>query len=181
MPKEILIREKELFNEATQEFYMVKATTLRIEHSLISLQKWESKWHKPFLVDEEKTLEQTIDYIRCMTLNTTVDPMVYQALTPQNINEINDYINDPMTATWFKEEKGGRKSREIITAERIYYWMIALNIPSEYKKWHLNQLMTLIRVCDIENRPKKKMRKGELMRRNSSLNASRKKALHTKG
>lgn len=177
----ITIPEGELFNEETQEFLTCKEQTIQLEHSLVSLSKWESKWHKPFLGKEEKTFEETIDYVRCMTITQNVDPNVYKFLSNDNIKEINDYIGDPMTATTFNEIKGGSKSREIITSEVLYYDMIALNIPFECQKWHLNRLMTLIKVCDIKSQPPKKMSRRELINRNAALNAARRKQLNSKG
>lgn len=177
---EITIPSTELWNEEKQEFMSVKGMTLKLEHSLVSLSKWESKWCKPFLSKEDKTREETLDYIRCMTLTQNVDSDIYNYITDNNINEIIEYINAPMTATTFREEnKGG--SREITTAELIYYWMIALDIPFECQKWHLNRLLTLIRVCNIKNQPPKKMSKREIMSRNASLNAARRKQLNSKG
>ncbi len=116
-----------------------------------------------------------------MTLTQNVDPEVYSYLTSSNIDVINQYIDAPMTATTFREEKTGKPNREQVTAEIIYYWMIALNIPFECQKWHLNRLLTLIRVCDIKNSPPKKMSKREIFKRNSALNAARKKQLNTRG
>lgn len=177
----IVIPESELFNEQTGEFISVKKQTLQLEHSLVSLSKWESKWHKPFLGKEDKTFDETIDYIRCMTLSQNVDPNAYMFLTQENIKEINDYIGDPMTATTFSNDQSGRNNREIITSELVYYWMVALNIPFECQKWHLNRLLTLIRVCDIKNQPPKKRSQGQIMSRNAALNAARRKQLNSKG
>lgn len=171
----------EVFDESKQEFVDKKEQILRLEHSLISLSKWESKWNKAFLSMKEKTNEETIDYIRCMTMTPNVDPDVYSRLTSDNIKEINDYISAPMTATWFSDEKSKGGSRETITSELIYYWMISLNIPFECEKWHLNRLLTLIKVCARKNAPPKKRSKSEIMRRNAELNAIRKKQLNTMG
>lgn len=181
----IIIPEKEWFDDTTQNFIKTKRQVLQLEHSLVSLSKWESKWHKPFLNKEEKTLEETIDYVRCMTITQNVDPNIYYALDANNINAINAYIDDPMTATKFTNEdpskavKGGRG--EQITSEIIYYWMIALNIPPKFETWHINRLLTLIKVCNIKNSPPKKMSKGEIMKRNAAINAARRKKLHTRG
>ena len=177
----IVIPESELFNEQTGEFISVKKQTLQLEHSLVSLSKWESKWHKPFLGKEDKTFDETIDYIRCMTRSQNIDPNIYMFLTQENIKEINDYIGDPMTATTFSDDGNGRNNREIITSELIYYWMVALNIPFECQKWHLNRLLTLIRVCNIKNQPPKKRSQGQIMSRNAALNAARRKQLNSKG
>ena len=177
----ITIPATELHDESTNEFISVKEQTLTLEHSLVSLSKWESKWCKPFLSNKEMTTEETIDYIKCMTLTTNVQPEAYKCLTQANINKINNYISAPMTATYFSDEKGGKNNREIVTSELIYYWMIALNIPFECKKWHLNRLLTLIRVCNIKNAPPKKMSKREIMSRNAALNAARRNQLNSKG
>ena len=178
---EIVIPEKELWDEAKEEFTHTKAQTLRMEHSLVSLSKWESKWKKAFLSKKEKTYEETIDYIRCMTVTQNVDPDVYKYLSAENIKQINEYINDPMTATTFSENKQSGGNHEILTAEVIYYYMIASNIPFECQKWHLNKLLTLIRVCSIKNQPPKKMGREELLKRNNALNAARRKKFNTKG
>ena len=178
---QITIPAIEQWDESTQEFVYSKAYTLQLEHSLISLSKWESKWHKPFLSKTEKTTEETIDYIRCMTLTQNVKPEVYFNLSVENILQVNEYIEDPMTATTFVEDRDGKRSREIVTAELIYYWMISLNIPVEFEKWHLNRLLTLIRVCNIKNQPPKKRSRREIMSCNAALNAARKRQLNTNG
>lgn len=177
----ITIPETEQWDEVNQEFIHTKAQTLHLEHSLVSLSKWESKWCKPFLSKEDKTFDETIDYIRCMTLIRDVPESTYRCLTQANIKQINDYISAPMTATWFSKDNYGRGSREQITSELIYYWMITLNIPFECQKWHLNRLLTLIRVCNIKNQPSKKMSRREIMGRNAALNAARRKQLNTTG
>lgn len=175
----IVVPDQEFFNEETQEFFTLKGQTLQLEHSLVSLSKWESKWNKPFLSKNEKTLKETIDYIRCMTITQNVKPYIYDMLTNENILDINKYIDSPMTATTFNVQN--TPSREIVTSEIIYYWMISLNIPLECQKWHLNRLLTLIRVCNLKNAPSKKMSKKEIMSRNAALNAARRKKLNTKG
>ena len=177
----ITIPAGELWDEKNQQFISVKEQTLQLEHSLVSLSKWESKWCKPFLSQKEKTLEETIDYVKCMTITPNVKPEVYNFLTNSNVNQINKYIEAPMTATWFTKDRAGKSSSEQVTSELIYYWMIALNIPFECQKWHLNRLLTLIKVCNIKNQPAKKMSKRDIMSRNSALNAARRKQLHTKG
>lgn len=177
---EITIPATEQWDERISEFVITEEQTLQLEHSLVSLADWESKWCKPFMSREEKTFEETIDYIKCMTLNK-VDPDIYKCLTNDNISQINKYIEAPMTATTFSKNinKGG--SREIITAEVIYQWMIALTIPVEFENWHLNRLLTLIQVCNIKNTPPKKMGRRELASRNSALNAARRKQYNSKG
>ena len=176
----ITVPESDLWDEQNEVFISVKEHTLRLEHSLVSISKWESKWCKSFLNTENKTEEETIDYIKCMTLTQNVDPNVYKALTAKNLSEINEYIKAPMTATTVKEKNGGG-GREIVTSELIYYWMITLNIPSEYQKWHINRLLMLIKVCNAKSDTPKKMSNKELMSRNAALNAARRKQLNTKG
>lgn len=178
---QIIVPSGEFWNEKTEKFDNTKETTLMLEHSLVSLSKWESKWCKPFLGKEDKTAEETLDYIRCMTLTQNVDPRVYLCLTAENIETIKQYINAPMSATTIHENPNGPKSHETITSELIYYWMIALNIPFECQKWHLNRLLMLVRVCNIKNKPPQKMSKSQLMSRNSQLNAARRAKLHSKG
>lgn len=178
---QVIIPPSEQFDPNTNEFFETKEQTLCLEHSLVSVSKWESKWHKSFLGTKEKTQEEILDYIRCMTLTQNVNPSVYRCIPASIIEEISRYIEDPMTATWFSEEENKKNSKEVITSEIIYYWMIAQNIPVEFQKWHLNRLITLIRVCSIKNQPPKKMSKSELASRNRALNEARKQRLNTKG
>lgn len=173
---------RELFDETTQTFVQTKDTVLKLEHSLLSISKWESKWCKPFLINsnqKEHTSEEMLDYIRCMTLNSnSISKNVYNALTPQNKKTIQNYMNHPMTATTVRSSK--KANKEIITSELIYCWMISYQIPFECEKWHINRLLMLIKVCGAVNNPKK-MSKEEILRQNRALNAARKRALHTKG
>lgn len=177
----ITVPATELFDEEHNSFIKIKETQLQLEHSLVSISKWESKWHKPFLSrTEEKTTEMYIDYVRCMTLTQNVNPLIYYGLTAQNMEDIQKYIDNPMTATWFSNQQK-KENRKIITSEVIYYWMVALQIPFECQKWHLNRLLTLIRVCNIENQPKKKMSKKATRQSNASINAARRQAMNSKG
>lgn len=176
----ITIPAIEQYDEANEEFVTSKEQVLLVEHSLVSLSKWESKWCKPFLTKEEKTLEESIDYIKCMTITQNVNNDVYTFVTNQNVTQVREYLEAEMTATTLTYEKK-TINRDIITAEIIYYWMIALNIPFECQKWHLNRLLTLINVCNIKNSPPKKMGRKELVRRNAALNAARKQKLHSEG
>lgn len=157
-----------------------KEQILSLEHSLISISKWESKWCKPFL-HSEKTEEEIMDYIKFMTLTPNVDPKIYNRLTTENVEQIKNYILAPMTATTFSDDKTKKPNRDIVTSELIYYWMIALNIPVEFEKWHINRLLTLIRVCEIKNSPPKKRGAREIMNRNAALNEARRRKLNTKG
>lgn len=180
---QITIPAREIYDEINNQFIAVNEHALDLEHSLVSISKWESKWCKPFYTKDPKTYEETIDYIRCMTLTDHVDPMVYSCLSEKNIEEINKYIEHPMTATTFSniKSKAGKNSGERITSELVYYWMIAFNIPVEFERWHLNRLLTLIQVCEIKNEPPKKMSKKEVMSRNAALNAARRKQMNTSG
>ena len=178
---QITVPETEQWDEALNEFVYTKRQTLALEHSLVSISKWEAKWKKPFLTEKAKTKAEMTDYVRCMTLTQNVSPDVYLCLTRENYAQITQYIDDQMTATWFSERDGGKGSREQVTSELIYYWMVALNIPFECQKWHLNRLMTLIRICSIKNGKPKKMSGREVMSRNAALNAARRKKLNTKG
>lgn len=171
----------EEWDEVREEFVITDYVTLELEHSLVSLSKWESKYHKSFLYTKEKTIEETLDYIKFMTLTENVDPDIYNHLTQENVQEINEYIDNPMTATTIPQSKGGKGGQEIVTAELIYYWMISLQIPVEFQYWHLNRLITLVRVCEVKQNPPKKMGKRELMSRNAQLNAARRQQLNTKG
>lgn len=169
------------WDEEKQEFVEPEYKTLQLEHSLVSLSKWESKWCKAFFSKQDKTFEETIDYIKCMTITPNVNPEIYKHLTAENIEQIKQYIEAPMTATVLHEEKKNGSSRDVLTSELIYYLMIAHNIPFECQKWHLNRLITLIRVCNVKNALPKKMSKRDIMSRNAALNASRRAQLKTKG
>jgi len=180
---QIIIPKAELFDEKTREFVYTKEQTISLEHSLVSISKWEAKWHQPFIGKETKTNEQIIDYIRCMTITQNVEDSVYNYLTEKNIKDVNQYIDDPMTATWFTERKDVPKppSREQITSELIYYWMVALEIPFECQRWHLNRLLTLIRICNLKNKPAKKQSKRDTLSNNAALNAARREKIGTSG
>lgn len=177
----ILVPGKEMFDETSNEFIAKDDTTLELEHSLVSLSKWESIYEIPFLSKEKKSTEQTIGYVKCMTLTPNVSEEIFTRLSADNFTEINAYIDAKMTATWFNEPPGAPKSREVITAELIYYWMTVFEIPFECENWHLNRLFTLIRVCNIKAAKPEKMSRSEVAARNRELNAQRKAQLGTKG
>ena len=177
----IHIPASEYWDPKNECFVTSKEQDLTLEHSLVSISKWEAKWHKAFLKEDQKTDEEIRDYIRCMTLTQNVDPSVYDYIPPEVGEQIAKYINDPMTATtWFGEEQKKGGAKDTVTSELIYYWMIAMNIPMECQKWHLNRLLTLIKVCEKKNNPGK-MGKGDIMRRNRELNAARRKAHKSRG
>lgn len=177
----IKVPATELFNELTGEISKIKEQELMLEHSLISISKWESEYQKPFLNKTEKTTEEIMYYIKCMTITPHVRPEVYLCLTKENLKTIVDYIKSPQSATTFSKTEE-KPSREIITSEYIYYGMIANNIPVEFEKWHINRLLALIKICNIKNNPnKKKMTQSQIMSRNRALNEARRAKLHSKG
>lgn len=177
----IVVPGIEYWDEKNEEFINEKEQTLQLEHSLISISKWEQKWKKAYLTNRQKTNEELIDYIRCMTLTQNVDPSIYTRLTEKNFEEIDAYISDPMTAVYFPEDKNKAPSREKVTNEVIYYWMFSFGIPYECRKWHLNQLLALIKVCSMKNAPAKKRSAKEIARENAAINAARRKQFNTKG
>ena len=167
------VQELEYWDERTNEFVQVQPFALHLEHSLLSISKWESRHHKPYLGTESKTPEEVVDYIKCMTIDKNVDDGVYDRLTVENIQQLNEYIVDPMTATTIKDDGKKKNNGKFITSELIYAWMFELRIPKECERWHVNRLLTLIRVMDEERRPKKKMKKNDIYRQNAALNAAR--------
>lgn len=171
----------EVFDDSKQEFVVTESIKLDFEHSLVSLSKWESQWEKPFLDEKEKTEEETLSYMKMMLLTPEISPEVFQRLSKINIDAINDYIHAKMTATWFREVGPKTHSREVITAEVIYYWMVSMNIPFECQTWHLNRLITLIRVISQKNAPAKKVNRQEAARQRHELNAQRQARLGTRG
>jgi hypothetical protein len=177
----IIIPGVEMFDEKAQEFVTVGDFSLDLEHSLVSLSKWEAIYEKPFLGQSDKTPEEVFDYVKVMTVTPNVPDEVFLNLSEENVNIINKYIDSKMTATWFNEPPGAPKSRDVITAELIYWWMIEFKIPFECENWHLNRLFTLIRVCNIKQAKPKKMSRSEIASRNRELNAQRRTQLGTKG
>jgi hypothetical protein len=169
------------WDEKTEQFVEPKFVTLRLEHSLVSISKWESKWNKSFLSSAEKTDEEIFDYIKCMSTTSNVDPDVFDHLTEANIRDIQQYINAPMTATTIREDSSTKRSREIVTNELIYYWMFSLGIPKELEKWHLNRLITLIKVFNAKNDTPKKRNRRDVMSQNAKLNAARRQRLNSRG
>lgn len=180
---QITVPAREMFDEVNETFVTTKEQTLQLEHSLVSLSKWESRWHKSFFYSKNKTNEELLDYIKCMTITQNVKPEIYNCLSKENIADIEAYMNDSMTATTVSGQKKGRINNEIITTEIIYYWMIALNIPDKYEKWHINRLITLINVCNAKNKntKTKPMSSSEMINKYASLNEQRRKAMNSKG
>lgn len=180
---QIVIPGTDLWDEVREEFVPTKPATLQLEHSLVSLSKWEQKHRKPFLARNEKTSEELIDYVRCMTITQNVEHDAYVRLS-YNLDillRIQEYIDDPMTATTFSDDPRVTGSNKPVTAEVIYYWMICYGIPFECRKWHLNSLLTLIKVCERKNRAPKKMSQRSIMSRNAALNAARRSRHNSKG
>lgn len=182
MSIKIRVPATELWDPLKEEFFQVKEQTILMEHSLLSVDKWESKWKKPYLSNDKKSLLEIIDYLRCMTITKDVNPYVYYAIPKEEMERINAYIMDPMTATTIKDNQEGKgKKRDIITSEIIYWEMSQLNIPMEWERRHLNKLLTLIQVASIKSQPPKKMSKGEIARQNKALNAARRKRMGSRG
>lgn len=178
---EIIITGREAFNEKTNEIIRLEDTKIKLEHSLISLSKWESKWHKHFIGNKSITTEELLDYIRCMTITQNVDPNLFLFMDKANIAAIKQYIDDPMTATTIKNDPNRRHQSRIITSEVIYSRMFDLNIPIDCEKWHLNRLLTLIEVCGIERSPKQRMKPSDVYRQNAALNAQRRRMNKSRG
>ena len=183
----INVPPSEVFNRRTREFINSDGGVLVLEHSLLSVSKWEAKTHKPF-ISTDKTVEETIEYIKCMTINNNVDQNIYNGINNEIIEKVNNYIKDPMTATTIAKRPTPSRSNQFVTSELIYYWMIAQGIPMECEKWHLNRLITLIKVCNEENLRNSKTNKNKSKRPTSDelksraeLNAARKKAMHSRG
>lgn len=177
----ITIPAFECWDSENEKFIYFKETVLLLEHSLLSLAEWESKWNRPFIGNDHISVEESLDYIKCMTLNReTVPDVAWTQINDDIMQQVIDYIKAPMTATTFSN-LGNKKNREIITNELVYYWMFTLGISKECEKWHLNRLMTLIRVCSEKNAPKKKMSKSEIYAQNKALNDARRKKFKTRG
>ena len=184
----IVIPKQELYDEKTQEFINIEEdVSITLEHSLVSISKWESKWHKIYL-DPDKKIdeEEALDYVRCMTVNRNVDPIVYNALTQDNIKDINEYINNPMTATTFRQSQVKKSTRrtELQSSELLYYYMFKLGVPKECEKWHINRLMTLLHIYTIKDaneNPNKKLSRSETMARYKEINRRNKERFHTRG
>lgn len=178
----ITVPEQELYNERTEEFLTIPSSTLTLEHSLVSISKWEAKWKKPFYDKNEKTPKEVTDYIRCMCITKNVQPNVFYYLGDENLKKIQEYIADPMTATTFSNHEKGSRRQRIITSELIYYWMISDGIPLDCEKWHINRLLTLIHVFDAEaNASKNKMSKKDIYSQNAALNAARRAKSKSRG
>lgn len=177
---EITVPESELYLSEENRFVTVPSCVLSLEHSLISVAKWESKWHIPYLNASKRTKAQDLDYIRCMVVGPIKNDFVFSALTPENIQQIRNYIDDTMTATTFSKTPPSR-NKQVVTAEVLYARMFANNIPMECQKWHLNRLLTLIRVCDTASSPPSKMDKKQLAARYAEQNALRRAQHNTKG
>lgn len=169
----ITIKGPEFFNDETGEFTYGKDTVLMLEHSLVSISKWEAKYHKPFLGDKNQSAEETIEYIKFMTLTQNVDPDIYKRIDNNTIKRIAEYIANPMTATWFSNAKKRGGTKRVITSELLYYQMIAYGIPFECQKWHINRLLTLIRVCEEESQPKKKKSQKDALMEQAAINRAR--------
>lgn len=184
MTLKITIPSGELYDEEENEFIYLSEVQLELEHSLYSISKWESVTEKSFFVDNITDINDSIEYIKCMTITPDISPDVYNRLTLSNFNTVNEYINAPMSATRLSElQKSGGTSgnRDRITSELIYYWMIVCNIPFECDKWHFNRLLALIEICNIKNTPPEKLSEQEFLSKRAAINEERKRKYNTKG
>jgi hypothetical protein len=177
----LMLQEEEYYNEETETFETVGSVELELEHSLISLSKWESKFKKPFLSPDSKTSDEVLYYIESMIISPIHPSNLFEILTQKNIDTINNYVESSESATTFGTMPERKGRGEVITAELIYYWMVAFNIPFECEYWHLNRLFALIRICNIKNSPQKKMSRNEISSRNRELNAVRRAQYNTNG
>ena len=179
----LIIEEDEFFDEANSSFVKMDKIVLELEHSLVSLSKWESRFCKPFLGNGEKTREETIAYIECMVLSGNFSMDIYNRLKPSHLDQINEYISSEQSATTFVDLQGSKAGSRnmIITSELIYYWMVSYTVPFECENWHLNRLFALLRICNVKSGNQKKMSKNEIATRNRELNAQRKAQLNTTG
>ena len=182
----LYLPDLELFDEVTNTFSTIKGQVITLEHSLVSISKWEMQWKEPFIGKQDLSSAQIIDYIRCMTITQNVNPLLYSGITQEMVDRVKKYMDDPMTATWFRQTKQNERSTRKITNELIYYWMIEAGIPMECQKWHFNRLMTLIQVCNEERKAadpnnKQKINPRDMARSRSALNAQRKAHLHSRG
>ena len=178
---ELNIPEREVFDETKNEFIRTKPVSLKLEHSLVSISKWESIYEKPFLDGKDKSIEETKVYIKCMTITQNIDPLVYEVMSSDEFKQIENYLNKKMTATVIKEIDTTKKTSQFVTSELIYYWMVALSIPLECQKWHINRLITLIKICEEKNKPPKKMARSVRNKHNSALNAARRNRIGSSG
>lgn len=178
---ELVVKNEELYDEVSETFIESVSATLQLEHSLVSLSKWESFFKKPFLSKNDKTDEEIRWYIKAMNQSLDVPPEIFQRLEGPHFDAVNEYINDSHTATWFSDDNSAKQNTEVVTAELIYYWMIAFTIPVEFENWHLNRLLTLIRVCNIKNSKPKKMSRNEWVSRQRQINEQRLKEFNTTG
>ena len=176
----IQLAATELFDNERQTFIPLPAATLQLEHSLLSISKWEQKWKKSFLdKNAVRTVAESRDYVRCMTINHA-DPTAYMRLGEADMDKIQKYINDPASATVIKRQ-AGKGSSEILTSELIYYRMVEAGIPFECQKWHLNRLITLINIYGEKQKTPQKMSRSEVYAQNRALNAARKAKTGSKG
>ena len=181
MTIKITVSAGEAFDEKERKFVDIDPVVLEFEHSLVSLSKWESEFEKPFLTEGQKTTEETMAYLRHMLLTPNVSEETLSHLKNEDIERLQEYIAAKRSATWFREKSGPKRSSETITSELIYYWMVAMTIDWEAQHWHLNRLLTLIRVCNEKNAPPKKMSRAEMAAQRRALNAQRRQQYGTKG
>ena len=185
MPIVVTVPKSEVYDEENDIFYEIKnEVTLVMEHNLIAISRWESKFHKPYLTKDTKTNEEILYYLECMTITKGVESYVYRCIPKSELLRITEYINDPMTGTTVRESPYAKKQgkEEIQSAELLYYYMFKLGIPKECENWHLNRLMTLMKVYGAKDeKPDGKASRSELIARNRAINARNRSKYHSKG
>lgn len=177
----IIIEGDELFDESTNEFSRVGDIVIDLEHSLVSLSKWESMYQKPFLSSEKRSTEEIFGYLKAMMLDADIDSNLVRRFSQKTIDQIQEYIDSSQSATTFGNMPARNGPGEVITSELIYYWIVSYNIPFEVERWHLNRLFSLIRICNLKNSKPKRMSRNEIAQRNRELNAQRRAELGTSG
>ena len=178
----ISLINQDFFDAETSEFIEYPDMEIQLEHSLISMSKWESLFEKPFLAPGQRSRDEVLSYIGCMILTPGIDSSVVNRLGNNELSLIDAYISSKQSATTFGDLPARNKSSgETITSELIYYWMVAFNIPFECQTWHLNRLFSLIRILNLKQEKPKKMSRAEISARNAELNAKRRAALGTSG
>jgi hypothetical protein len=177
----ITVLGEEHWDQENEKFVYPDSFKLELEHSLVSLSKWESKWEVPFLGEKPKTTEMVLDYIECMIL--TPDPPAdwISKLSKENIEEITAYFDSKQSATWFNDHHPEPKTGETITSELVYYWLDICDIDWQAQYWHLNRLLTLVKIHTVKQAKPKPMSRSEMLRRRRALNKQRLKEMEEGG
>lgn len=174
----LLIDSFDVWDDNSQEFITYDKKTICLEHSLLSVSKWESIYKKPFLNESEKSPQEVIDYFKCMLIDES-DSVYLNNISDKDVQKIQEYIEDPMTASWVSGDTS--RDRSVITSELIYYWMVSAQIPFETERWHLNRLLMLIRIFGEKTNPSRKKSRAQIIEEQRRLNNERRAKLGTNG